>query len=258
MRYPILIFAAILFACNPPVPEDATEPIVDRYAHIEDAKARAIIQASIAHAGGLEKWESIKKLNYTKDFSLLLESGEMEKAYHQLHDYSWYPLKIDIKSTENGALIHTVFENGTYARTQDGKAVDISQEALVKSVNTSTYVVSLPFKLLDPGPEIIYEGETTLSDGQTVDVLKVSYNADENANHSTSDVWKYYFDKEDAKIVANWVKSIDHFSLIENLSYERAGGILFNKDRKSYRVDSLGNKLFLRAEYSYGDYVVEF
>ncbi|MEL7119446.1 MAG: hypothetical protein AAFO07_08400 [Bacteroidota bacterium] len=88
--------------------------------------------------------------------------------------------------------------------------------------------------------------------------MQVSYNADEHDNHSTTDTWKYYFDQTAGKILANWVKTSNHFSMVENLTFERVEGILFNKIRKSYRVDSLNNHFFLRADYNYGKYIVEF
>lgn len=239
-------------ACNAPEKKE------DRYSHIEDTNAKSIIKRAIDHAGGLDQWESIKQLKYTKDFSLLFEDGTVEKAFKQVHNYQYSPLSIQIESEENGELIRTIQQDGGFTRTVNGSELETSQEALAKAVNTSTYVVSMPFKLLDPGAQLSYEGVQTLEGGAEVDVIKVAYNADKHANHSTSDVWKYYFSKEDGRILANWVDAGDHFALIENLSFVREGGILFNKERKSYRVDSLGNKLYLRAEYLYDNYAVDF
>lgn len=253
--YHVLVFIFLAQSCTPKTESDVTQ--VDRYLQIKDEKAREIIRASIEHAGGLERWEKRKRLSYTKDYSLLLESGETEKTYEQIHNYQYDPLMIDIQSKENGQLIHTIFKDGMYQRTVDGVPEDISQELLAKAVNTSTYVIGMPFKLLDPGAQIVYDGETTMDDGRIVDVLRISYDADIHDNHSTTDTWKYYFDKEDRKIVANWVKTSDHYSLVENVSYTRAGGILFNKVRKSYRVDSLGQRLWLRADYVYDNYIVQ-
>lgn len=247
------VLLIILASCSP-----AAEQEVDRFAHIQDEKAREIIKASIEHAGGLALWESIKSLKYTKDFSLLHGDGSVEKAYAQVHDYRYNPLSIDIKSKENGELIHTTFKDGKYIRTKDGAATDATTAALTKAINTSTYVIGMPFKLLDPGAAIVYDGELTLEDGKLVDVVKVSYNPVKNKNHSTADVWKYYFDKDEKRIVGNWVQSSDHANIIENLTVERVGGILFNKIRKSYRLDSLGKKEYVRADYSYDNYELEF
>jgi len=260
-----LIFSIVINACK----QDVIP--TDRFAHISDDNAREIIRSSIAHAGGIDKWESIKQLKYTKDFSLLLDDGTVEKSYEQVHNYNYDPIHLDIRSKENGDLIHTQFLDGKYSRTKNGESLDfpysrnkngesldVPSENLIKAMNTSTYVIGMPFKLLDPGVEISYEGELFLENETLVDVIKVSYDPVKNKNHSTADVWKYYFDKEDRKIVGNWVNAGDHANVIENLSYVRVGGILFNKERKSYRLDSLGKKEFVRADYFYDNYEVEF
>lgn len=253
MKYLPYIAGFLIFSCTHPAPQHQQDP----YAHIEDAQVKTILQSAIEYAGGLERWKSIKRLAYTKDFQLLDATGEIERSYRQIHDYRYDPLQLDILSIENGDTIHTVLENGRYSRTLNDTPVELEQSALEQSVNTSTYVVSMPFKLLDPGPVLQYLGEDTLEDGRLVDIIELHYNAAAHDNLSSSDSWRYYFDRPDRKIVANWVKTSDHFSLVENLTYERVGGILFNKERKSYRVDSLGNKLYLRAEYWYDNYQVE-
>ncbi|MEL7119447.1 MAG: hypothetical protein AAFO07_08405 [Bacteroidota bacterium] len=116
----------------------------DRYTHITDTKARDIILRSIEHGGGIERWEKIKSLSYTKNFSLLLENGAVEKAYEQVHNYTYHPSNIDIISIENGGTIHTTYTYNHYARTVNNSTTDVSQEALAKAVNTSTYVVGMP------------------------------------------------------------------------------------------------------------------
>jgi len=254
-NYILFFLVLMLCACN-------QSSQVDRYAHLDDTIVKTIVKKAINHAGGIDKWESIKRLRYTKDFALLSATGEVEKTFKQVHDYQYRDSdksdRIDIKSTENGDLIHTVYAKYEYSRTKNEDWLKIDQETLEKAVNTSLYVVGMPFKLLDEGAKITYEGETNLKDIGLVDVLRVEYDADKHDNHSTSDIWKYYFDKKDGKIVANWVQSSDHANIVENLSFERVGGILFNKKRKSYRLDSLGNKDYVRADYDYGNYQVEY
>lgn len=248
----LCIFIGISTACK------QESSVVDRYAHISDPNAKEIIEASITHAGGIDKWESIKQLNYTKNFSLLLPDGEVERSFAQVHEYKYDPMDLLIKSKENDDMIATQLKEGKYSRLKNGEPTDASKEALVKAMNTSTYVIGMPFKLLDPGVEISYDGELLLENNNLVDVVQVSYDPKKNKNHSTADVWKYYFDKGDRKIVGNWVQTGDHANLIENLTYERVGGILFNKKRKSWRLDSLGKKSHVRADYTYDNYEVKF
>lgn len=146
MRNLAVFFLLVFAACTNTTPE--TKPVEDPYAQIKDEKAREIIRASIEHAGGLEAWRAMKRLAYTKNFSLLLEDGSIEKTFEQVHDYQLDANRIDIVSVENGQTIQTILENGEYLRTIDGEPVDVPQANLAKAVNTSTYVVGMPFKFL--------------------------------------------------------------------------------------------------------------
>ena len=260
MRYSLFfVLLVFLLACqSSPVQEVLEqEETPDHFNHIKDEKARNILEAAIEYAGGLEAWGNIKRLRYDKTFTLLSASGEIEKTFEQVHDYTTHPKVIDIQSTENGTLIHTRFADNIYTQTADGEPTEKTPAAIEKGINTSTYVIGLPYKLLDPGAEITYAGERTMDTGQVVDVLRVSYSPAQHGNHSSADTWYFYFDQENQNVVANFIESPDHFSLVENISFQRVGGTLFYKDRKSYRVDSLGNKLYLRAEYTYENFLVE-
>jgi len=229
----------------------------DPYTTIEDIKARDIIRASIDFHGGLENWNAIKTLEYKKDFALLSPDGSVEKSYRQEHKYTYDPYLMEIISYENGQQNISKFQNNKYTKEVDGQLQSIDSQKIAKGMNSSLYVIGIPFKLLDTGAMHTYIGETTLEDGRLVDVVSVEYNPTKYPSHSSSEKWEYYFDKQDRKVVANKVTSSDHLNFVENLSYERIAGIMFNKRRKSYRIDSLDNKLYLRASYHYHDYKVD-
>ncbi len=252
MKYLSLLLISLFFACTTPTPPNTS---IDRYAHIQDKKARTIVQSAIDFAGGIEQWESVKHLRYSKQFDLLLESGDIQKSYNQLHDYTYQPTKINIFSIENGDSIRTIFEDAKYQRSKNDRLLDTSQKSLAKSVNSSTYVLGMPFKLLDAGARISYEGEADFKEKKAT-VLLVNYDAEKHKNHSSSETWKFYFDQKTAEWLGYWVQSSDHFNTVENISFEQAGDLLWIKERKSYRADSLGNRLYLRADYSYGNYEV--
>lgn len=223
-----------------------------------DETAMNIVKASINTSGGMDTWGMMKELSYNKDFKLLDSLGNVAKDFRQIHKYKYNPLHIHIQSIENGDTIITELVNEEYSRSINGRKIKVNPEALAKSINTSTYVVGIPFKLMDPGTVLKYEGELKLENDKMVDVVSASYNADKYVNHSTTDLWKYYFDKEDRRVLGNWVQTSDHYSMLENETYKEEGGILFNEKRKSYRVDEHGEKLFLRAAYKYYNYKVKF
>ncbi len=228
----------------------------DRYAHIADHKIRNILIASIGDAGGLDQWNSIQDLQYTKNFSLYNSDGSIEKSVQQTHDYIYFPLELKITSIENQDTIVTQLKLGKYSRTKNGKLADTSQTDLAKSINTSTYVIGMPYKLLDEGARLTYLGRKVLDSGSAVDIIQASYNPSNYKNHSSDHTWRYYFDTDNARIVACWVDAGDHYSLVENISFKKVNGFLLFDERKSYRIDSSGNKLYLRADYKYGNYKI--
>ncbi len=249
-RY-VFFLIVLLSACQ--VKNETGEK--DRYAHIQDSKARAIIKRSIQDAGGLNKWESIKQIRYKKNFNLYDSTGAVEKKYVQEHSYNYPENNLEIRSQENDDLIYSRFSEGRYTRDKNGKEVDIDAASLQKSMNSSTYVLGIPYKLVDPGAEIRYMGEEKWNTG-IVDVIEVRYDPRVHANHSSKNAWKFYFDKKTARVVGNWIESSDHYNVVENLSYEQVDGLLFHKERKSYRTNSKGEKLYLRADYHYYDYQI--
>ena len=117
--------------------------------------------------------------------------------------------------------------------------------------------MGIPFKLLDKGVVLSYEGIDTLRTGKTVHVVKAAYNPSTHDNHSKPDIWWHYFDENDYRQWGYMVQHADHFSYIENLSFISSNDFFLTETRKSYRVDSLRNILYLRAEYGYSDYVLK-
>lgn len=232
--------------------------VEDPYAHITDDSARLIIRAAVEEAGGLERWRSISRLQYDKDFALLNSDGSVEKTYRQRHDYDYDAPLISIESIENGDTLLTTRSDKEIKRRINGEAAEVTATALVKSLNTSLYVVGIPFKLLDPGVALRYLGLDTLFDGRVGQVIEARYDAEANDNHSTSDVWRYYFGIDRPMVLANWVDAGDHYSLIDNETFVVAGDISWPEKRKSYRIDSTGSVLYLRADYQYDNYIVEF
>ncbi|MEL6274337.1 MAG: hypothetical protein AAFU03_04390 [Bacteroidota bacterium] len=256
----LLLIIILLVACQSEYgtkKQLAETKTIDPYAVFEDVKARELIRNAIEYAGGLEAWNGRRSMSYKKQFQLFDASGKVEKSFDQIHRYQLAPFDIKIVSIENGDTIITRQVKHKYSRTRNGVKMAANDEALAKAINTSRYVIGIPFKLLDPGVDIEYLGPDTLYNGRATEVIEVSYNANTHNNHSTSDTWRYYFAVDEPVIVANWVDAGDHFSLIENLSFERVRGILVHQNRKSYRVDSTGQLLYLRAAYQYSDYVIE-
>lgn len=228
---------------------------VDPFAHIGDDALKAVLQKSIDYHGGLDAWQDLNKMRFNKDFKLLDRHGIVEKSFEQIHDYNYADDHYEIISKERMIYTDTIIsklKDGVFSRTKNGIAAEDSPEKIEKTINSGTYVVGIPFKLLDPNVKLSLEEEEF--EGEAVYTIQAAYNSDQNDNHSTNDVWKYYIAKNTGKVIANWVDAGDHQNIINNITFKRINGILLNEHRESYRLDSLGNKAYKRAIYFYKNY----
>ncbi len=226
--------------------------------HGEPPTATAIVESAIKTAGTLEKWENIASLSYTKKSRLLLENGEIESEVTQRHHYIFRPNKsINIEWEVDKDSFYIVHNDSISQKFQNDSLID--QGSSVKSsVNSALYVLGMPFKLLDKGTILSYEGLQSLNGVDSVHTVKATYAPEEHLNHSTSDVWWYHFDKNNYTFPSSMVYHEPTYALIENVIVVQAEGLIFPGVRKSYRCDAFGKKQFLRAEFWYEDYFVTF
>ena len=126
-----------------------------------------------------------------------------------------------------------------------------------ESVMSAIYVLGMPFKLLDAGATLEFTQTVTLESGKQADEIKATYNPEAHQNHSTTDVWYYYFDHQDGTFYGAMVHHPPTYAYIQNLDFHEHAGLKFHAHRKSYRSDSLRNIKYLRAEFWYSDYQVE-
>ena len=255
LSLPIVLI--LLYACQPNAAEAPVEQ-EKAFEHISDQQAREVLEKSINAMGGLERWQTRKTLHFTKDYALLMENGEIENAAFQQHDYSYQPAEEIHISWQKGDTSHLLrYADGELSKQINGMLdTAANQQSLLNTVLSATFVANIPWKFLDQGANVSYMGTDTLDTGRAVYVLRVEYNPDEHANHSTPDIWHAYFDQEDYALQAYMVQHADHYSYVVNLSDTIIDGFRFVKKRNSYRVDSLRNILYLRATYAYDDYEV--
>ncbi|MCB9052845.1 MAG: hypothetical protein H6556_25705 [Lewinellaceae bacterium] len=252
----ILTFAILsIQACRDK--ESPTRP--GPYQHIEEEAARILLEKAINRAGGLEAWRSLKTLRFKKYTTLYDSTGATESEGWQDHDYTFYPeWRIRISWVEDSLLHEMAYNGKRVSKTIDGRAdTTADQQALLNSIMSSTFVMSIPFKLLDESVQLAYIGTDTLENGPIVEAIRASYTLGQYDSHSTPDTWWHYFDKNDSRLLAYVVRHSDHFSYVKNLNFTTAGGFLLPAERESYRVDSRRNILYLRAKYRYTDYEVE-
>ncbi len=232
-----VLFFVILFAwtaCTPSPEEQALD----------------LLDKSIAAHGGKEGWENLKGIKFQKWTRMLDAEGNIESELDQGHEFRFTPRFEGKISWAKDSIPHSMTWDGAVFRYQMGENEVLNADFLVskkKDFDAAFYTVAQPWKLLDKGGVLFYEGIKKLENGKEVAAIRVDYGLN-------SDTWWYYFDPSSYLMVGNEVQLKDHRSLVYDLSTEKADDLLFHGTRKSWRVDEAGKRLFLRAEYRYSNF----
>ncbi|MEO0902749.1 MAG: DUF6503 family protein, partial [Bacteroidota bacterium] len=210
---------------------------------LKQPTALEVVEKGIEMAGTMEKWKNITSLQYTKKSRLLLENGDVESDVTQRHHYVYRPNKSVriswVVDKDSFLIVHT---DSSSQKFKNDSLVD--QGTGIKSaVNSATYVLGMPFKLLDEGTILAYDGLKSFNKKDTIHAVNATYAPEGHKNHSTQDEWWYHFDKKTGGFVGSMVYHAPTYALIENLSMITEKGLTFPKHRKSYRCDADGNKV---------------
>ncbi len=251
-----LLFLLLIFliGCTS-TPEDKKQE--NPMAHISDVNVVKVLDKAFNTAGGLEDYRNMKSISYQKRSVLFLEDGSTESDLTQQHSYTLQPeLTGEITWESDGKSYRTFYSALDTYKEEDGVRIPDSEESARKSFFSATYVLFIPFKLLDPGAKLTYEGRDTLDDGTIADVIRAEYDAAKHDNHSTSEVWWYYFDANDGAHLSSLVFHPPTYAYIENDEITDDYDIRFNVYRKTFRTDADRNKEYLRGEFYYSDYLI--
>jgi hypothetical protein len=220
----------------------------------KDKEAISLIEKSVVVHGGQIAWDKLQAFSMEKESWLYFEDGQIESHSLQQNEFRLRPYFEARMSWEKDSILHKVIFDGISTKYLMGENEIQNQGFLLskkKDIDAAYYVMTKPFDLLDAGKNLTYLGLSQLPDGRDVETVQV---IDGDPDDPNTDIWWYYFDPETFRIVAYKAKTSDHFSMVYNLEWNETTGILFPAKRESYRVDSLGNHLYLRAEYSYRNY----
>jgi len=218
-----------------------------------EQQAQDVLEKSIQAHGGREAWENISQLNFRKWTRLLDENGNVESELDQFHEFRFKPFFEGKITWEKDSIQHIISWDGAKIRYQMGENEVLNEGFLAakkKDFDAAFYTVAQPWKLMDKGGKLIYEGKRLLENGAEVEAIRVDYGPD-------SDIWWYFFDPESFLMVGNEVQLKDHRSLVYDLAGEEAKGLKLHGTRESWRVNEKGERLFLRAAYKYSEYQIE-
>ena len=215
-----------------------------------------ILSKSLEAHGGLEIWQQVDTLSFTKKTILYNREGLKEKEITQ-HQSFYGGDFINGEITSIGvdksriSIIGDIYSKSI----EDSLAVltDDDVKLINKSFRSAYYVISQPFNLKESDALLFYKKDTILN-GEKTFVVDVSYREDENTN--TPDQWTYFFNAKTYLIVAAKVFHSPTVSFIENIKFNKETPFVFNAERESVFLNKDGSKDFLRASYFYSNYKV--
>ena len=227
---------------------------VDYLAHISDNEVKSKLSAACASAGGLENYMSIDSITYDKRSVLYLPDGGVESEVRQHHAYKVNPVLSGVITWSDSIGDHSIVYNQSAPyKTLNGEKIPNSAKSAKESFMSSYYVLFLPFKLIDPGVNLSYEGATDI-DGIKADILKVSSTPEAHANHSKDDEWRFFINQTDGSVLSNLVYHPPTYAYIENTEYTDEYPLRMNTYRQTWRTDKNRNKEYLRGEFWYSNY----
>jgi len=215
-----------------------------------------ILSKSLEAHGGLEIWQQVDTLSFTKKTILYNREGLKEKEITQ-HQSFYGGDFINGEITSIGVDKSRISIMGDiYSKSiEDSLAMltDDDVKLINKSFRSAYYVISQPFNLMQSDALLFYKKDTILN-GEKTFVVDVSYKEDENTN--TPDQWTYFFNAKTYLIVAAKVFHSPTVSFIENIKFNKETPFVFNAERESVFLNKDGSKDFLRASYFYSNYKV--
>ncbi len=216
-----------------------------------DKQSKVIVQKAIAYAGGQASFDSLGKMHYLKEIVFYDENQKQESKNFELHSYDMKEASGKIEWIKNSVRTKISYTKDQLKYAKNGMYDPTKKQDGINKLKASHYVLFMPWKLIDGNADIRYIGEKSLPNEEVmVDVLEVNYEME----NPDGDIWWYYFNKKTGAWEGNMVKHKDHYSYVRNLSMTDFKGVKLHNKRKSYRVDSQGNILYLRADYNYQNY----
>jgi len=218
--------------------------------------AKQILLRSLEAHGGLELWQKIDTLSFTKKTILYNKEGLKEKEITQHQSfYGGDFINGNITSiAENKSTISIL--NNNFTKTIGDSLISISSDemkSIINSFKSAYYVISQPFNLKESNA-LLFNKKDTILNGEKTFVVEVSYKEDENTN--TPDQWTYFFNAKTFLVVAAKVFHSPTISFIKNTKFHTKTPFVFNSERVSTFMNKDGTEDYLRAAYFYSNYKV--
>lgn len=247
----IIMILTSLFSCTDQKTQHSQDVAIHPMDRLDNDEAGDIVRKAIAFAGTWEQWESKNNFSFYKIITQVDSFGEVKKTQRQLHQYNMKPrfkARMTWKHQEDDYII---INTGDEARKyKNGKMLidDKSKKEAWNSSFGSNYVISMPFKLTDPGTILSYEGIDSTTLDQPVHSLKVEYEKGAGSSGGFH-TWWYYFDVETFDLVANYLNYGEGHSLTTYETFTEVDGIRLHLRRLSYSSNAQKERVLLRTIY---------
>lgn len=214
-------------------------------------QAGDVVRKAIEFAGGWDAWEKKENFSFYKNITQLDSTGAIKKNERQLHQYNLdQGFQGRMTWTINGDE-YMIINNGNEAKKYKNKE-ELTDEASKKiawnSSFGSNYVISMPFKLTDPGAILTYDGIDSTTVGKAVHAIKVEYEKGAGSSGGFH-VWWYYFDVENYDLVANFLDYGNGYSLTTYETFTEVDELRIHLKRFSYQSNEQKEKVMLKTIY---------
>lgn len=219
---------------------------------LPDNEAGDAIRQAIAHAGGWEAWADKKTFTFYKNIEYFDSTGAKERSLRQLHQYQLHPTFKARLSWEEDGDEYVIINNGQQAwKFKNGEEMtdQASRNQAWNSSFGSHYVISMPFKLTDPGVILTDQGLDTIRNDRVVHSVKVQYEEDAGSSGGMHDWW-YYFDPDTYGLAANFLDYGDGCTFTSYQTFTTIGGIRMHEKRHSYVAAKDKEVQYLRTIYT--------
>ena len=234
--------------------EKTAQPQAEIYPpdRLPDNQAGEVVKKAMKYAGGWDQWATKKTFSFYKNITSYDSTGQAIKTVRQLHQYRLKPGFGARMTWELDGKKYTIINNGQQAwKYENGRELtdDQSKNEAWNSSFGSNYVVSMPYKLTDPGVILTYDGLDTLENEKVVHALKVSYEkgAGSSGGYHT---WWYYFDRDTYDLAANYLNHGKGYSYTEYKTFTDVNGLRIHEKRHSHASDENKKMGILKTVYA--------
>lgn len=217
-----------------------TSTAVHPMTRLPNNQAGEVVKKAIAYVGGWDKWADKKNFSFYKNITQLDSTGQEIRTTRQLQQYRLQPNFAARMTWERDGKQYIIVNNGQQAwKYEDGKELTDkkSKKEAWNSSYGSNYVISMPFKLTDPGVIMSYDGIDTLEENKMVHVVKVEYEKGAGSSGGFH-TWWYYFDKDTYDLVANYLDYGNGYSYTSYKTFTDIEGIRMHKLRHSHAANA--------------------